>query len=88
MLNSRLCIGDEVLHGNTGCCGELLPSDSARAIEHHRCLGGIEHGGLDANGGRACVENGVDASIEVGQDVCSGCRASVAEEVGTRGGNR
>ena len=93
MLNFRFCsgdecFGDEFLHRDTCCCGQLLRRHSAGAIEHHRCLSGIEHGGLDADGGWACVENGVDASIEVGEDVCGGCRTSVAEEVGAGRGDR
>ena len=49
--------------------------------------GGVEDGGFDADGGGAAVEDGVDAVVEVVEDVCGGGGAGVAEAVGAGRGD-
>ncbi len=85
--------GDVALGGNEGVDrdagggGELGGGDGAGAVEDHRGLGGVEDGGFEADGGGAGVEDGVDAAVEVGEDVRGGGGAGVAEEVGAGRGD-
>ncbi len=59
--------------------------DSAGAIDD--AGGWVEDGRLQADGSGATVQDGVDAEVEVFEDVGSGGGAGVAEEVGAGGSN-
>ncbi len=83
----RGAVGEIDLDLDAGCGGELRGGDGTGAVEEHGGLGGIEDGGFDTDGGGAGVEYGVDAAVEVGEDVGGGCGAGVAEEIGTGGGD-
>ena len=66
----------------------LLRCDRAGAVDDHRGWGGVEDSGFDAVRGGAGVEDGVDAAVEVVEDVRGGGGAGVAEEIGAGRGNR
>ena len=66
----------------------LVEGDSAGAIDAHGRLAGIEDRGFDAMRGWAGVKNGVDAAVEIVQDVSGGGWADVAEEIGAGRGHR
>ncbi len=53
----------------------------------HRGLVGVEDGGFDADCCGASVEDGVDAVVEVFEDVGGGGGAGAAEAVGAGGGD-
>ncbi len=73
--------------GGAGDGFEHLGGDGAGAVDEHRGLGRIEDGGFDADGGGAAVEDGVDAVVEVFEDVSGGGGAGASEAVGAGGGD-
>ena len=66
----------------------LVKGDSAGSIDAHGRLAGIEDRGFDALRGWASVKNGVDAAVEIVQDVSRGCWADAAKQVGAGRGHR
>ena len=77
-LEERDGAGDGFEHGG---------GDGSGAVEDHRRLVGIEDGGFDADGCGASVEDGVDAVVEVFEDVGGGGWAGASEAVGAGGGD-
>lgn len=70
-----------------GDFANLVRGDGAGAVDDHGGLAGVEDSGFHAVVGGAGVEDGVDATVEIGEDVCGCGRADVAEEVGAGGGD-
>lgn len=62
--------------------------DGSWTIEHCGLLGGIEDGGFHAAECRAGIENGIDAVVEVLENVRGGGGADVAEAIGAGRGER
>lgn len=73
-----------------GAChvADLLGCDGAWTVDDHGRLSRIKHGGFDAVFRRACVENGIDAALEIAENVSGGGWADVAEDVGAGRGDR
>ena len=65
----------------------LVEGDRTGTIDAHGRLAGIEDGGFDAMRGWASVKNGVDAAVEIVQDVSRGGWADAAEQVGAGRGH-
>lgn len=65
----------------SGDLADLVCGDCAGAVDHHWVLVGVEDGGFDSVLRWSGVEDGVDLSVEIVEDVFSGGWADVAEDV-------
>lgn len=65
----------------------LFGGDGAGSVDDHRIPAGIENGGFDSVKRGAGVEDGVDAAVEVIEDVGGRGGADVAEDVGAGSGD-
>lgn len=61
---------------------DLRGADAAVAVHSYGVGVRIEDGGFEADEAGTGVEDGVDAAVEVGQDVGGGGGADVAEAIG------
>ena len=66
----------------------LLAADAAGTVDNWRLRGDVDDRGFHADLGRSCIEDGVDAAIEIALHVGGGRRAGGAEAVGAGRGNR
>ncbi len=66
---------------------DLLRRDGAGAVLQDRLARNVDHGGFDAEMGRAGIEDGFDAANEVVEDVVGGRGAGVAEAIGAGRGD-
>ena len=78
----RLSAGGRMENDRAGDGCDLLGGDGAGAINDHGRRVGIEDGGLKAVVRGPGVEDGVDAAVEIVEDVLSGGGTGVAEAVG------
>jgi len=77
-----------VLHNRAGYGPDLVCGDCARTVDHHGRLGGVEDSGFEAVVGGAGIEDGVDAAVEIAENVFGCGWTGVAEEVGAGRGDR